>query len=63
MSRGALRPKKSRRPRHINPNALHSEWHHTDPAGRTATARSLNTSKQCATSCIIAAKAACVIIS
>ena len=41
MSRGASRPKTSRRSRQITPNALHSEWHHTDPAGRTASARQL----------------------
>jgi hypothetical protein len=47
-------PQTSRRPRQINPNALHSEWYHTDQAGRTATARSLSTPKKCAASCIIA---------
>ena len=26
----------------IDPNALHSEWHHTDPAGRIAAACPLN---------------------
>ncbi len=56
MSRGAPCPKKSRRPRQINPNTLHSEWYHADPAGRTASTRLLNTPKKCATSCIIAAK-------
>jgi hypothetical protein len=55
MSRGAFCPT-SRRPRQINPNALHSEWHHTDPAGRTASARSLNRAEKCATSCMIAAR-------
>jgi hypothetical protein len=48
-------PQTSRRLRQINSNALHSEWHHTDPAGRTASTRSLNRPKKCATSCIIAA--------
>jgi hypothetical protein len=56
MSRGALRPKTSRRPRQINPNALHNERHHTDPAGRTASARSLNTSGKCSASCMIAVR-------
>ena len=29
-------------PRQINPNALHSEWPHTDQASRIAGARRLN---------------------
>ena len=31
----------SRHPRQVNPNASHSEWPHTDPAGRIASARPL----------------------
>jgi hypothetical protein len=35
MSRGALRPKKSRQTRQINPDALHDDELHTDAADRT----------------------------
>ena len=45
MSRGACAPT-SRRRRQINPNALHSELPHTDPAGRIAGARPLPTGLQ-----------------
>jgi Transposase DDE domain group 1 len=38
------------------PNALHSEWLHTDPAGRIATARSLDRWEKSAASCIIAVR-------
>jgi hypothetical protein len=43
MSRGAVCPDKPP-PRQINPDASHSEWLHTDPAGRIAGARTLNRS-------------------
>jgi hypothetical protein len=52
MSRGAVCPDEPP----TKPNASHSEWYHTDPAGRTASTRSLNRPEKCATSCIIAAR-------
>jgi hypothetical protein len=54
MRRRAVCPT-SRRLRQINPNALHSESHYTDRAGRTATARSFDRPEKCAASCMIAA--------
>jgi type I restriction enzyme, S subunit len=56
VSSGASRPKRAAGRGRSTPNASYSEWHHTDPAGRTASARSLNRPEICATSCIIAAK-------
>jgi hypothetical protein len=41
VSRGACAPTSRHRGRSTL-NASHSEWHHTDPAARTATARSFN---------------------
>jgi hypothetical protein len=55
VSSGASRPKRAAGRGRSTPNASYSEWHHTDPAGRTASARSLNRPEICATSCIIAA--------
>jgi hypothetical protein len=43
MSRGAVGPDEPP-PRQINPKASHSEWLHTDPAGRIAGARRLTRS-------------------
>jgi hypothetical protein len=57
VSSGASRPKRAAGRGRSTPNASYSEWHHTDPAGRTASARSLNRPEICATSCIIAANA------
>jgi hypothetical protein len=42
MSRRGYMAPDARPSGQINPNALHSEWHHTDPDGRIAAARPLD---------------------